>query len=91
MSRKSLIYTRDIRTWTEDPVHLEYYLLNDALLDGCAECYGVEVRAHCRAGTQYAGVHGVTTVGSRILELLDTLAREQIMPAQLYEAVRAWS
>ena len=26
------------------PLHLEYYLINDSLLGGCAECYGMVMR-----------------------------------------------
>ena len=44
MRNKSLIHTKDVKTQEGTPLHLEYYLLNDSLLDGCAECYGVEDR-----------------------------------------------
>ena len=42
MRNKSLIHTKDIKTQEGTPLHLEYYLLNDSVLGGCAECYGVE-------------------------------------------------
>ena len=45
MRNKSLIHTKDVKTQEGTPLHLEYYLLNDSLLDGCAECYGVEILA----------------------------------------------
>ena len=90
MRRKSLIYTHTVRSWSSDPVRLEYYLLNDSILDGCAESYGVEIRAESSAGRQYAGVQDVTTVGSRILELLDLLSGQQVTPAGLYDAVCQW-
>ena len=47
MRNKSLIHTKDVKTQTGAPLHLEYYLINDSLLDGCAECYGVEITAQC--------------------------------------------
>ena len=43
MRNKSLIHTKDIKTQEGTPLHLEYYLLNDSVLGGCAECYGVAV------------------------------------------------
>ena len=36
MRNKSLIHTKDVKTQTGAPLHLEYYLINDSLLDGCA-------------------------------------------------------
>ena len=45
MRNKSLIHTKDIKTQEGTPLHLEYYLLNDSVLGGCAECYGVEILA----------------------------------------------
>ena len=41
MRNKSLIHTKDVKTQEGTPLHLEYYLLNDSVLGGCAECYGV--------------------------------------------------
>ena len=45
MRNKSLIHTKDVKTQEGTPLHLEYYLLNDSVLGGCAECYGVEILA----------------------------------------------
>ena len=39
MRNKSLIHTKDVKTQEGTPLHLEYYLLNDSLLDGCADPY----------------------------------------------------
>ena len=49
MRNKSLIHTKDVKTQEGTPLHLEYYLLNDSVLGGCAECYGVEILAQTRA------------------------------------------
>ena len=51
MRNKSLIHTKDIKTQEGTPLHLEYYLLNDSVLGGCAECYGVEILAQTRIFT----------------------------------------
>ena len=45
MRNKSLIHTKDVKTQEGTPLHLEYYLINDSVLGGCAECYGVEILA----------------------------------------------
>ena len=54
MRNKSLIHTKDVKTQEGTPLHLEYYLLNDSLLDGCAECYGVEILAQTGEAQCYA-------------------------------------
>ena len=54
MRNKSLIHTKDVKTQEGTPLHLEYYLLNDSLLDGCAECYGVEILAQTGEAASHA-------------------------------------
>lgn len=90
MARKSLIHTRKTRTWTGKELHLEYYLTDEAILGGCADSYGVEVRAKSERGEEYAGVGGITMQGTRILELLDLLAAGTVTPTGLYDAVQDW-
>ena len=60
MRNKSLIHTKDVKTQEGTPLHLEYYLLNDSLLDGCAECYGVEILAQTGEAQCYAGIPRIT-------------------------------
>ena len=40
MRNKSLIHTKDVKTQEGTPLHLEYYLINDSVLGGCAEKTG---------------------------------------------------
>lgn len=87
---KSLIHTRNTKTWTGEQLHLEYYLLNDALLDGSVDSYGVEVVATQGGKTEYAGIPGITLRGTRILELLDLLASGTVTPTGLKEVVQDW-
>ena len=56
MRNKSLIHTKDVKTQEGTPLHLEYYLLNDSVLGGCAECYGVEILAQTGEAQCYAGI-----------------------------------
>ena len=56
MRKKSLIHTRNTRTWTGEQLHLEYYLLSEPILGGCADSYGVEVLARNGNEVEYAGV-----------------------------------
>lgn len=90
MRRRSLIHTRNTRTWTGKQLHLEYYLLSDTILDGCAESYGVEVLARSADEVEYAGVPGITLVGTRILQLIDCLAAGTVTPTGLYDIVQDW-
>ena len=90
MRNKSLIHTKDVKTQEGTPLHLEYYLLNDSLLDGCAECYGVEVRARAPGGGSYAGIPYITMIGSRIFQLLDRLAECAVTPQSLYAVIEDW-
>ena len=63
MRNKSLIHTKDVKTQEGTPLHLEYYLINDSVLGGCAECYGVEILAlrrhpaHHHARDQHLHAH----------------------------------
>lgn len=72
MRNKSLIHTKDVKTQEGTPLHLEYYLLNDSLLDGCAECYGVEILAQTGEAQCYAGIPRITMRGTRIFTLIDS-------------------
>ncbi len=90
MRNKSLIHTKDVKTQTGEPLHLEYYLLNDSLLDGCAECYGVEVLARSASAQSYAGIPRITMRGTRIFTLLDQLAYFAVTPETLYDVVQDW-
>ena len=56
MRNKSLIHTKDVKTQEGTPLHLEYYLINDSVLGGCAECYGVEILAQTGEAQCYAGI-----------------------------------
>ena len=87
---KSLIHTRNTETWTGEQLHLEYYLLNDALQDGCVESYGVEIVATRGGRTEYAGIPGITVLGTRILALIDLLASGTVTPTGLKEVVQDW-
>lgn len=55
MRNKSLIHMKDVKTQEGTPLHLEYYLINDSVLGGCAECYGVEILAQTGEAQCYAG------------------------------------
>ena len=63
MRNKSLIHTKDIKTQEGTPLHLEYYLINDSVLGGCAECYGVEILAQTGEAQCYAGIPRITMRG----------------------------
>lgn len=60
MRNKSLIHTKDVKTQEGTPLHLEYYLINDSVLGGCAECYGVEILAQTGEAQCYAGIPRIT-------------------------------
>ncbi len=90
MRNKSLICTKDIKTQTGNRLHLEYYLLNDSLLGGCAECYGVEVLAKSDAGQSYAGIPRITMLGTRIFTLIDQLAYYAVTPESLHDVLQDW-
>ena len=82
MRNKSLIHTKDVKTQEGTPLHLEYYLLNDSLLDGCAECYGVEILAQTGEAQCYAGI--------RIFTLIDQLAYFAVTPDSLQDVLQDW-
>lgn len=67
MRNKSLIHTKDVKTQEGTPLHLEYYLLNDSVLGGCAECYGVEILAQTGEAQCYAGIPRITMRGDQHL------------------------
>ncbi len=90
MRNKSLIHTRNTRTWTGKQIHLEYYLLCEPVLGGCADSYGVEVLAKTDGTEEYAGVPGITMTGTRILKLIDRLAAGTVTPTALYEVLEEW-
>ena len=90
MRNKSLIHTKDVNTQTGAPLHLEYYLINDSLLDGCAECYGVEVLARSGENQSYAGIPRITMRGTRIFTLIDQLAYFAVTPETLHDVVQDW-
>lgn len=90
MRNKSLIHTRNTRTWTGEQLHLEYYLLSEPVLGGCADSYGVEVLAKSGEEIEYAGVPGITMTGTRILQLIDQLAAGTVTPTGLYDVVQDW-
>ena len=90
MRNKTLIHKRIARTWTGDPIELEYYLIFDAVLDGCAESYGVEVCSRSKTGMEYAGVGNITMLGTRILELIDLLAAGSVTPTGLSDVIEDW-
>ena len=71
MRNKSLIHTKDVKTQEGTPLHLEYYLLNDSLLDGCAECYGVEILAQTGEAQCYAGIPRITGGTGELLARID--------------------
>ena len=90
MRKKSLIHTRNTRTWTGEQLHLEYYLLSEPILGGCADSYGVEVLARNGNEVEYAGVPGITLTGTRILQLIDRLAAGTVPPTGPYDVVQDW-
>lgn len=90
MRNKSLIHTKDIKTQTGEALHLEYYLLNDTLLDGCAECYGVEILARTGEAQCYAGIPRITMRGTQICTLIDQLAFFAVTPETLHDVVQDW-
>ena len=83
MRNKSLIHTKDIKTQEGTPLHLEYYLLNDSVLGGCAECYGVEILAQTGEAQCYAGI-------PRIFTLIDQLAYFAVTPDSLNDVIQDW-
>lgn len=90
MTNKSLIHIRNTKTWTGDQLHLEYYLINDVLLGGSVECYGVEILAKQGGRVEYAGIPHITLKGTRILELIDLLAAGSVTPTGLSDVVQDW-
>lgn len=87
---RSLIHVRNTRTWTGKKLHLEYYLVSCAVMGGCAESYGVEIRASSESGTDYAGIENITMTGTKILELIDLLAAGTVTPTGLADVVQDW-
>ena len=79
MRNKSLIHTKDVKTQEGTPLHLEYYLLNDSVLGGCAECYGVEI-----------GIPRITMRGTSIFTLIDQLAYFAVTPDSLNDVIQDW-
>ena len=90
MRNKILIHTKDVKTQEGTPLHLEYYLLNDSLLDGCAECYGVEILAQTGEAQCYAGIPRITMRGTRIFTLIDQLAYFAVTPDSLQDVLQDW-
>ena len=90
MRNKSLIHTKQVRTQSGQTMRLEYYLINDTVLDGCAECYGVEVLARAGSTQSYSGIPYITMLGTRIFSLIDKLARLDVSPEGLYDVGAEW-
>lgn len=90
MDNKNLICTRSTRTWTGKELVLEYYLLSESVMGGCADSYGVEIVARSGGQVEYAGVPGITMTGTRILRLIDRLAAGTVTPTSLYDVVQDW-
>lgn len=89
-SSRRLVHVRDTRTWTGRKLHLEYYLVSCAVMGGCAESYGVEIKASSDSGTDYAGIENITMTGTKILELIDLLAAGTVTPTGLADVVHDW-
>ena len=79
MRNKSLIHTKDVKTQEGTPLHLEYYLINDSVLGGCAECYGVEILAQTGEAQCYAGIPRI-----------DQLAYFAVTPDSLNDVIQDW-
>ena len=90
MRNKSLIHTKDVKTQEGTPLHLEYYLLNDSVLGGCAECYGVEILAQTGEAQCYAGIPRITMRGTSIFTLIDQLAYFAVTPDSLNDVIQVW-
>ena len=75
---------------TGTPLHLEYYLLNDSVLGGCAECYGVEILAQTGEAQCYAGIPRITMRGTSIFTLIDQLAYFAVTPDSLNDVIQDW-
>ena len=69
---------------------LEYYLRNDGVLGGCAECYGVEILAQTGEAQCYAGIPRITMRGTRIFTLIDQLAYFAVTPDSLNDVLQDW-
>lgn len=87
---RTLIHVRDTRTWTGKKLHLEYYLVSSPVMGGCAESYGVEIKASSDDGTDYAGIENITMTGTKILGLIDLLAAGTVTPTALSDVVQDW-
>ena len=90
MRNKSLIHTKDVKTQEGTPLHLEYYLLNDSVLGGCAECYGVEILAQTGEAQCYAGIPRITMRGTSIFTLIDQLGYFAVTPDSLNDVIQDW-
>lgn len=90
MRNKSLIHTKDVKTQEGTPLHLEYYLLNNSVLGGCAECYGVEILAQTGEAQCYAGIPRITMRGTSIFTLIDQLAYFAVTPDSLNDVIQDW-
>ena len=91
MSRRSLYRCVILSTKAGDPQRLEYYLLtDDAHFDGgYLEVYGVEILLY-RPGVrkpEIARVRGVTSMGGRILHVLQQLSDNAVTPVCLKEVM----
>ena len=60
------------------------------LLDGCAECYGVEILAQTGEAQCYAGIPRITMRGTRIFTLIDQLAYFAVTPDSLQDVLQDW-
>ena len=60
------------------------------LLDGCAECYGVEILAQTGEAQCYAGIPRITMRGTRIFTLIDQLAYFAVTPDSLNDVLQDW-
>lgn len=74
MRNKSLIHTKDVKTQEGTPLHLEYYLINDSVLGGCASAMAWRSSRRPARRSATPASRASPCAGPSIFTLIDQLA-----------------
>lgn len=90
MEQCTLVRTEQTADCRGRALQLSYFLVSAPALDGCAEQYGVEIRAVCGAERSAARVKNITMSQKRVEALLALLAENTVTPTELWDVVQQW-
>lgn len=80
MEKRTLFHRIQLQKEDGDPIELRYYLLTDQRIDRQSAAYGVEIELLQQQEMESCAYRDITSVETRILEILRLLARNAVTP-----------